>query len=199
MRPGHSNERLAKVTTSAKLTIPTSKSKNHHVGGDIGPSNPGESAVPGDGVPGKVYGPTSMAVSLKAEGTRTGMSTRLFTRKLSVRQSPKPKKNGRREESGKINIRVELPNGIIRELGSFNRSDQGATLRSKIHDLEGLKPDLIRLFIGGKELRDDMLLSLRSGLVREERVRVSLRCLGGMDDKYVNTSFLNSRLQLTIE
>ena len=106
----------------------------------------------------------------------------------SVRQSSSPIKknsyNRQIEESGKICIRVELPNGVIRELGSFNRSDQGSTIKSKIHDLEGLKPNFTRLIIGGKELRDDMLLSSRSSDgVHEERARISLRCLGGMDDK----------------
>ena len=125
----------------------------------------------------EVYGPTP--------------STARSATKSSVLQSSKPKKkksNGRQEERqqekiGKISIRVELPNGIVRELGAFNRSDQGARIKSKIHDLEGLKPNLIRLFIGGKELRDGTLLSSRSsGSVHEERARVSLRCLGGMDD-----------------
>ena len=121
---------------------------------------------------------------------------------LTLLVPPQKNKSCRREEeSGKICIRVELPNGIVRELGSFNGSDQGARIKSKIHDLEGLKPNLIRLFIGGKELRDNMRLSSSRSIKskgvhddddddQEERARVSFRCLGGMDETYVHSSLL---------
>ena len=134
---------------------------------------------------------TCSAFSLAGADKTEDTNTRPFDSSVQQSSSPVKTNSFKRQEveqSGKICIRVELPNGVIRELGSFNRSDQGATIKSKIYDLEGLKPNLIRLIIGGKELRDDMLLfssrSISDGVHhREERARVSLRCLGGMDDK----------------